>query len=106
MCRFLLVKYKKKLKPEKLIKDFALMCEKSRAPDGDWQGDGWGIAWQEKKSWKLHKSLSPVWEDQDKFISIPQTNLASCERMFEPIPIEQPISMAVLPPANSSLIFS
>ncbi|MBI3954995.1 hypothetical protein HY338_01010, partial [Candidatus Gottesmanbacteria bacterium] len=44
MCRFLLVRSKIKIKPEKLLQDFAGMCQKSRAPDGDWQGDGWGIA--------------------------------------------------------------
>src|SRR3990172_821723 len=75
MCRFLLVKSKEIVKPEKLLKEFALMCQKSHAPDGDWQGDGWGIAWQEKGTWKLNKSLLPVWEDQNKFASIPPTKL-------------------------------
>lgn len=75
MCRFLLVKSKEIVKPEKLLKEFALMCQKSHAPDGDWQGDGWGVAWQEHNSWKLHKSLSPIWEDQDVFSSFPQTNI-------------------------------
>ncbi|KKS46185.1 hypothetical protein A3J20_01575 [Candidatus Gottesmanbacteria bacterium RIFCSPLOWO2_02_FULL_42_29] len=75
MCRFLLVKSKEIVKPEKLLKEFALMCQKSHAPDGDWQGDGWGVAWQEHNSWKLHKSLSPIWEDQDLFSSFPQTNI-------------------------------
>jgi len=51
------------------------MCQRSHAPDGDWQGDGWGVAWQIDKSWKIHKSLSPIWEDLDKFSTIPQTNL-------------------------------
>ncbi|OGG17348.1 hypothetical protein A3D78_04645 [Candidatus Gottesmanbacteria bacterium RIFCSPHIGHO2_02_FULL_39_14] len=75
MCRFLLVRSKKKLKPEKLLRQFALMCQKSHAPDGDWQGDGWGIAWFEKGNWQLYKSLLPVWEDQNKFSDIPSTNL-------------------------------
>jgi len=75
MCRFLLARSKKTLKPEKLLRQFALMCQNSHAPDGDWQGDGWGIAWFEKDTWKSYKSLSPVWEDQNKFSDIPSTNL-------------------------------
>lgn len=75
MCRFLLVKSQEVIKPEKLLKDFALMCQKSHAPDGDWQGDGWGIAWQENGTWKLKKSLLPIWEEQNSFLLIPNTNL-------------------------------
>jgi predicted glutamine amidotransferase len=75
MCRFLLAKSKDSLRPEGLLKEFAAMCQRSHAPDGDWQGDGWGVAWQIDKSWKIHKSLSPIWEDLDKFATIPQTNL-------------------------------
>jgi hypothetical protein len=75
MCRFLLAKSKDSLRPEGLLHEFAAMCQRSHAPDGDWQGDGWGVAWQTDKSWKIHKSLSPIWEDLDKFSTIPQTNL-------------------------------
>lgn len=75
MCRFFLVKSKKELKPENLLKDFSMMCQKSHAPDGDWQGDGWGIAWQENGIWKSKKSLSPIWKEKNKFSSIPQTKL-------------------------------
>lgn len=75
MCRFLLVKSKKDLQPEKFLKEFALICQQSHAPDGDWQGDGWGIAWQEKGMWKLSKSLLPIWEEQNKFSTLPNTKL-------------------------------
>jgi predicted glutamine amidotransferase len=75
MCRFLLAKSEDSLRSEDLLKEFAAMCQSSHAPDGDWQGDGWGVAWQIDKSWKIHKSLSPIWEDLDKFSTIPQTNL-------------------------------
>lgn len=75
MCRFLLVKSKKELKPQKLLKEFALMCQKSHSTDGDWQGDGWGIAWQKNGTWKINKSLLPIWEEHNKFFSIPSTKL-------------------------------
>ena len=81
MCRFLLVRSKNKIKPEKLLQDFAFMCQKSRAPDGDWQGDGWGIAIGIKNSefriqnWREYKSLKPVWEERDKFQEFTETNM-------------------------------
>ncbi len=57
------------------------MCQKSRAPDGDWQGDGWGIAIGIKNSefriqnWREYKSLKPVWEDKDKFQEFEETDM-------------------------------
>lgn len=75
MCRFLIVKSKNKINPEELLKSFALACQKSVAPDGELQKDGYGIAWHDGKSWQLKKSLSPMWEEQDLFEQIPVTNL-------------------------------
>lgn len=75
MCRFLIVKSKKKIKPEDLLKSFALACQKSKAPDGEFQKDGYGIAWKDGKTWQLKKSLSPIWKEQDFFKKIPITNL-------------------------------
>ncbi|OGK25013.1 hypothetical protein A3A46_01850 [Candidatus Roizmanbacteria bacterium RIFCSPLOWO2_01_FULL_37_13] len=75
MCRFLLAKSKKLIKPYQLLHSFSLMAKNSKAFDGDWQGDGWGIAWLEAKSWKLYKSLSPIWEEFGKFNNFPKTNL-------------------------------
>lgn len=75
MCRFLLVRSEEKIKPQELLSQFAAMCKVSRAPDGDWQGDGYGIAWKERGQWKLIKSLLPIWKDKDSFSKIPTTNL-------------------------------
>ncbi len=74
MCRFLLVRSSQKVKPAKLLKEFAGMCEGSHAPDGDWQGDGWGIA-VKVQSWEVYKSLRPIWEEQNKFHDFPETNI-------------------------------
>ncbi|MBI3379722.1 hypothetical protein HY029_03150 [Candidatus Gottesmanbacteria bacterium] len=74
MCRFLLVRSKTKIKLEKLLHQFSQMSERSRAPDGDWQGDGWGIAIK-TQSWKIYKSLNPIWEDKDTFNIFPETNI-------------------------------
>ena len=83
MCRFLLVRSKNKFRPEKLLQDFALMCKDSHAPDGDLQGDGWGIAVKYKEQrtnnkeqiWKTYKSLKPVWEERDKFQEFAETDI-------------------------------
>lgn len=75
MCRFLIVKSKNKINPAELLKSFALACQKSVAPDGELQKDGYGIAWHDGQTWQLKKSLAPIWEEQDSFEQIPETNL-------------------------------
>src|SRR3989344_1905586 len=75
MCRFLIVKSKNKINPKELLKSFALACQKSVAPDGELQKDGYGIAWYDSKIWQLKKSLAPIWEEQDSFERIPETNI-------------------------------
>lgn len=77
MCRFLLVRSKEPSPPAQLLTSFARACELSRAPDGDRQADGWGIAWKEGDvdAWQLHKSLQPIWQDQAVFSQFPRARL-------------------------------
>jgi len=75
MCRFLLAKARKPINPTPLLSDFAKMAKKSKAYDGDWQGDGWGCAWWNGRKWEQYLSLKPVWEDEDFFRYIPNTEL-------------------------------
>ena len=75
MCRFLLVKSIKPINPFKLLQSFSSMAKKSKAYDGDWQGDGWGIAWITKNSWYSYKSLSPIWDEPRKFQDFPETSI-------------------------------
>ena len=76
MCRFLIAKSTKPIRPSKILEAFASMAKKGKAFDGDWQGDGWGIAWMSDDStWKIYKSLSPIWEEEKKFEDFPETNL-------------------------------
>lgn len=68
MCRFLLAKSKQPISPEPILNSFAKMAKKSKAFDGDWQGDGWGFSWLNKKnSWERYRSLKPIWEDVSVF---------------------------------------
>ena len=57
MCRFLLAKSKLSINPEKILKSFAKMAKKSKAYDGDWQGDGWGFSWLKDDKWQIYKSI-------------------------------------------------
>ncbi len=76
MCRFLLLKSKKPINPQPILEKFAIMAERSKAFDGDWQGDGWGFSWlDDKNSWKLYRSLKPIWKDQSSFDSFPKTGM-------------------------------
>jgi len=63
MCRFLLFKSQTLTNPQQILKAFSQMAKKSKAFDGDWQGDGWGMSWLENNTWKSYKSVKPVWED-------------------------------------------
>ena len=77
MCRFLLAKSKQPISPKKILTSFAKMAEKSKAFDGDWQGDGWGFSWLENSKWQEYKSLKPIWEEKDKFAKFSESNIFS-----------------------------
>lgn len=76
-----MVRSKRKMRPLELLEPFADMCRVSRAPDGDWQGDGWGIATEVQSSkfkirkWDVYKSLRPIWEEQNTFHNFQETNI-------------------------------
>ena len=60
------------ISPGLLLRDFADMAEKSRAPDGDRQADGWGAAWLDAcGAWRLRTSTAPIWDDRAAFASVP-----------------------------------
>lgn len=76
MCRFLLVKSKIPVEPQSFLKQFASMAEKSKADDGDRQEDGWGFSWLDRKnSWKVYRSLKPIWKNKFVFDSFPRARL-------------------------------
>jgi len=74
VCRFLLMKAKWKIDAGPILKGFAGMARMSRSPDGDRQGDGWGMSrLSDAGDWSHHKSLKPVWEDPAAAARIPRT---------------------------------
>ncbi len=69
-----MVKSKNPVKIEGMLEEFAEACQKSRTPDGDWQGDGWGISYLGKENeWLAKKSINPIWEEKDVFKLIPES---------------------------------
>lgn len=74
MCRFLLAKTTSPVKPEALLRKFSNMAEKSRAPDGDWQGDGWGISCRQENKWFRQVYLAPIWQSKEVFSDFPKTD--------------------------------
>ncbi len=53
---------------------FAEVCRKSLTPDGDWQGDGWGISYVSPiGKWEMKKSTEPIWEETEKLKSLPES---------------------------------
>jgi predicted glutamine amidotransferase len=76
MCRFLLIRANTVFQPKDILGKFAESAAASRAPDGDWQGDGWGVSWlNDGEEWITHKSLKPIWEDTLIFSEIPKSRV-------------------------------
>ncbi|KKS98744.1 MAG: hypothetical protein UV73_C0001G0265 [Candidatus Gottesmanbacteria bacterium GW2011_GWA2_43_14] len=65
MCRFLIIRNKVKTESNRLLTDFANACRRSLTPEGDQQGDGWGVAWLKEGNWQIKKSLRPIWEETE-----------------------------------------
>jgi len=77
MCRFLLCKSKQLISPKKILDSFAKMAQKSKAYDGDWQGDGWGFSWLRDNKWQEYRSVKPIWEEKEKLSEFPQSYIFS-----------------------------
>lgn len=74
MCRFLLAKSTNPILPSTLLYPFSAMAKKSKAFDGDWQGDGWGLSWTDSNNmFHVHTSLYPIWEEDGIFDSFTET---------------------------------
>jgi predicted glutamine amidotransferase len=76
MCRILLIKTSKPESQTELLEKFASMCEQSKAPDGDWQGDGFGISWlDESQNWQIVKSTEPIWNERAMIEKVPKSKI-------------------------------
>lgn len=73
MCRFLLLSAPTIQDMRPFIQQFAQMCEHSKGLEGGgWQGDGWGVAWQDAQNgWCVQRSLEPIWTEPDTIVQLP-----------------------------------
>ncbi len=69
MCRLLFVASPKPITPNPFLGEFATIAEQSHK----WQGDGWGIAYQQGQDWQTYRSLAPIWKDRSSF-TFPSTS--------------------------------
>ncbi|MHB2153377.1 class II glutamine amidotransferase [Calditrichota bacterium GD2] len=67
MCRILYMETKTAVDPQGYLKSFAEMARASV----EYQGHGWGCAWQTPRGWDFYWSIRPVWKDD--FSAIPAT---------------------------------
>lgn len=74
MCRFLPLTSQEPCEVGHIVRPFAQMCQQSRGMAGDWQGDGWGVAWwEEGQGWQRHRDIAPIWTESDVMQNLPQT---------------------------------
>lgn len=59
MCRLLAVTSVAPFAIADYVRPFAAIAKGSR----EYQGHGWGCAWQEAGAWRTHHSISPIWDD-------------------------------------------
>lgn len=87
-----------------VLAQFADMAQKSRAPDGDRQGDGWGVAWY-AGGWQVKKSIRPIWEDRAVFSEIPDTLLFAVHARSASFPAHKNIIQYNQPYISGDLCF-
>lgn len=74
MCRFLVLASDELCDVQQIAVQFAQMCQGSTDPGGDWQGDGWGVAWWDGPgTWHVHRSLAPIWTETAVLHRLPPT---------------------------------
>jgi len=59
MCRLLLVKSDKEFSIADQLARFAHIAKNNK----EFQGHGWGCAYQKNGSWRHYKNIAPIWED-------------------------------------------
>ncbi len=75
MCRFLMLAAAAPGDVRHIVRQFAEMCQRSTSLEGDWQGDGWGVAWQlEHGEWQRHRSVAPIWTETAVIAQLPPTH--------------------------------
>lgn len=68
MTRFLVINKKERFDIEETLRIFAEASENNPTPDGNWQGDGWGISYVDPYlKWRGYKTFVSIWKCMDFF---------------------------------------
>jgi predicted glutamine amidotransferase len=66
MSRILFINKKERFDIETDLTAFAEHAENNPGPEGNWQGDGWGVSWLDPlNNWREFKLFPPIWQNKD-----------------------------------------
>ena len=89
-----------------MLQSFSLMAKNSKAYDGDWQGDGWGICWVDKQGrFQVKKSVQPIWKDYNLFEKIPESTFFAIHARSASFPQHKNNIIFNQPYSNKDFIF-
>ncbi|MGH9869663.1 MAG: class II glutamine amidotransferase [Candidatus Polarisedimenticolia bacterium] len=101
MCRLLAVKDERAFSITEMLRPFAGVARRSR----EYQGHGWGCAWWEEGSWRRHRSLRPIWEDDLEDFGVTDRLLVHARSAFRDEGIEVENNMPFLE-GDAAFIFN
>lgn len=79
MCRLLLVKSDREFAIADQLVRFAHIAKNNK----EFQGHGWGCAYQENGSWRHYKNIAPIWEDDISRFGASKVLLAHARSAFK-----------------------
>lgn len=79
MCRLLLVKSDREFAIADQLARFAHIAKNNK----EFQGHGWGCAYQKNGSWQHYKSIAPIWEDDFSRFGASKLLLAHARSAFK-----------------------
>lgn len=66
MSRFIFINKKQRFDIEENLKAFAALSEDNPTPEGNWQGDGWGISWVDPYlKWRDYRTFISIWKNTE-----------------------------------------
>ncbi|MDH3224595.1 MAG: hypothetical protein OEO23_12835 [Gemmatimonadota bacterium] len=83
MCRILAVTAPGSFDVRPWLETFAARCRTS----GEYQGDGWGIAWRTSDGWERYRSVGPIWSEGERSFPASTTFLVHARSAFRDTPV-------------------
>jgi predicted glutamine amidotransferase len=79
MCRLLYVNSKKEFSVLEYLSKFSEISKNSK----EFQGHGWGCAYQQNGVWKYYKNVDPIWEDNFSLFGLSTRLIAHARSAFK-----------------------